>query len=88
MYQQLNSSEHQGAGHESDLQENSASHSQRASAPELLFHKHLSQRILWMCHIPDGHGPRQQNFSRWVGVLTDLMHDLLGAVAFSDETKG
>lgn len=88
MYQQQNSSECRGAEHESDLWEKEAPHGQRAFAPELLCHKHLSQGMLWKCHIPDGHEPRQQNFSRRGGVLTDLMHGLLGAVAFSYETKG
>lgn len=77
MYQQHNSDEHQGAEHKNDLQEKEAPHSQTAFASELFFHNHLKQGMLWMCHVPDGHGPRQQNFSRWGGVLTDLMHGLL-----------
>lgn len=88
MYQRHNSGECQGAQHKRGLQEKGAPHIQTAFSSELLIHNHLNPWITWLFHILDGHGPRQQNFSRWGGVLTDLMHGLLGGVAFFYETEG
>lgn len=84
MYQQQNSGDCQGAEHKSGLQEEEGPHCQTA----FVLHDHLKQWRIWICHIPDGHGTRQQSFSRWEGVLTDLRHGLLGAVAFFHESKG